>query len=149
MPEDEFFTDENSPQQDLDDRNNDPTFRTRAAINNVQRPTTRKMSNAMNLVNRIDFCFLTSDPKNYDQAIKRKEKREWILAMEGKYDSLIKNETWILVERPENQNIAYNNRRVFKIKKNRDETIERYEARLVARRFTQKYGIDYLETSVR
>lgn len=35
---------------------------------------------------------------------------------------------------------------VFKIKKNERGEVKRYKARLVARGFTQEYGVDYLET---
>lgn len=35
---------------------------------------------------------------------------------------------------------------VFLVKFNADGSIERYKARLVAKRFTQTYGVDYQET---
>jgi hypothetical protein len=35
---------------------------------------------------------------------------------------------------------------VFHVKENADGTIDKLKARLVARGFTQEYGIDYLET---
>lgn len=44
---DEFVTDDISSQEDLDNSSNDPTFRTRAVVNNVPRPTTRNMSSTI------------------------------------------------------------------------------------------------------
>lgn len=60
-------------------------------------------------------------------------------------DSLKKNDVWELVNRPKHQNIV-TCRWVFRIKRKPDGTIDRYKARLVARGFSQKSGIDYNET---
>jgi len=54
---------------------------------------------------------------------------------------LEKNKTWELVDLPKGKN-----RWVFIIKYKAYGTLERYKARLVAKRYTQTYGIDYLET---
>ena len=48
------------------------------------------MSHVMNVV----------EPVNYDQA---KEHEEWRNAMNDEYDSLMKNQTWELVDLPQNK----------------------------------------------
>ena len=50
-----------------------------------------------------------------------------------------------MVECPRNTNVV-NCKWVFKIKKNAAGEIDKYKARLVARGFTQQYGVDYDET---
>lgn len=122
----------------------DPTFSTRAAIpQNAQRPRTRNMS-TLNLLN-FHVAFMLGEPQNYEQAVNGNDKQQWVAAMKDEYESLIKNRTWELIDRPENQNVV-DNKWVFKIKRKPDNSIERFKARLVARGFTQQYGIDYFET---
>ena len=53
--------------------------------------------------------------------------------------------TWDVVERPPGKNIV-GCKWVFKIKKDSEGRIAKYKARLVARGFTQVYGVDYTET---
>lgn len=91
------------------------------------------------------FLAVSGEPVTYDEAIKCEESREWIKAMHEEYDSLIKNGTWQLVERNKNQRIV-DNRWVYRIQRNSDDSIDRFKARLVARGFTQCYGIAYTET---
>ena len=59
--------------------------------------------------------------------------------------SLLKNETWELVPLPRGRK-AIGNRWVFRVKENQAGEIERFKARLVAKEFSQKHGIDYEET---
>lgn len=84
------------------------------------------------------------DPRSYKEAMTRSDKKEWVKAMEEEIESLKRNDVWELVDRP-NHNIV-TNKWVLKIKRNPDGSIERYKARLVARGFSQVYGIDYIET---
>ena len=61
------------------------------------------------------------------------------------WHALKKNETWEIVDLPQNTKLV-GCRWVFTIKCNTDGSIERYKARLVARGYTQTYGVDYQET---
>ena len=69
----------------------------------------------------------------------------WKAAMDQEYAALMERQTWKLVPRPRDMNIV-TCRWIFTVKYNPDGTINRYKARLVARGFTQTYGIDYKET---
>jgi hypothetical protein len=70
---------------------------------------------------------------------------QWREVIHTEFRSLIKNKTWRLIRRPSNRNIVIY-KWVFKYKKDQDGNIIRFKARLIARGFTQIYGIDYLDT---
>ena len=59
--------------------------------------------------------------------------------------ALKKNGTWDVVNLPKGKK-SVGRKWVFTVKYKADGSIERYKARLVARGFTQTYGIDYIET---
>lgn len=124
---------------------NDPSFKTRAKIpNEIDRANTRSMNPINNLLN-YHVAFFADEPSTYNQAMKSDERDNWIAAMKEEFNSLIKNNTWELVDRIDGQSIV-DNKWIFKIKRNSDNSIERYKARLVARGFTQEYGVNYYET---
>ena len=90
---------------------------------------------------------LTADidePRSLKKALLSPHVEEWKSAMNKEFESLIKNETWELVPRPEGVNIV-NNRWLYKVKRKPDGSIDRFKARLVAQGFTQTQGIDYEE----
>lgn len=67
------------------------------------------------------------------------------VAMQEEVEALKKNETWELVPKPENCK-PITCKWVYRLKKKSDGTIDRCKARLVARGFSQSYGLDYEET---
>lgn len=69
----------------------------------------------------------------------------WIAVMDKEIQALQNNQTWDFVILPKGKK-AISCKWVYRIKKNDDGSIERYKVRLVAKGFTQKYGIDYHET---
>ena len=69
----------------------------------------------------------------------------WQIAMKEKLDALSKNHTWDLVTLPLGKSVV-SCKWIYKIKTRFDGSIERYKTRLVAKGFTQEYGIDYEET---
>lgn len=87
-----------------------------------------------------------NEPKTYDQAMKSIDKDKWIQAMQEELDSLIKNMTWVLVDRPAKQK-AVGCKWIFKRKIEVVDGVEtiRFKARLVAKGYTQKEGVDYNE----
>ncbi|GKV08051.1 hypothetical protein SLEP1_g19738 [Rubroshorea leprosula] len=82
------------------------------------------------------------EPENYEEAA---QSIEWRKAMEEEIKALKQNQTWELVPKP-NDVKPVSCKWVYKVKTRPDGKIERYKARLVARGFSQQYGIDYDET---
>jgi Reverse transcriptase (RNA-dependent DNA polymerase) len=74
-----------------------------------------------------------------------KEQLIWNITMKDEIKTLEKNKTWTLVPLPKGKK-SIGCKWIYKTKYNSDGTIERHKARLVAKCFTQTYGIDYQET---
>ena len=85
------------------------------------------------------------DPISVTDAMSRSDAREWKAAMDDEMQSLTENKTWILVKKPEGKELV-SCKWIFKSKTNPDGTLARRKARLVARGFTQREGVDYFET---
>jgi len=87
-----------------------------------------------------------TEPRNYDEAVNHPVYgQEWKLAIKEEYESLMKNGTWELTELPPRKNVV-SCKWVFKAKQDANGNVIRFKARLVARGFSQAYGIDYFET---
>ncbi|KAG7532846.1 Zinc finger CCHC-type superfamily [Arabidopsis thaliana x Arabidopsis arenosa] len=85
------------------------------------------------------------EPGSFQEAMENPDKDKWILASDEEMDSLIKNKTWVLVERDKKQK-PIGCKWVFK-RKAGIAGVEgpRFKARLVAKGYSQKEGVDYQE----
>ena len=85
------------------------------------------------------------EPQSYREAVSRSDKNKWLKALKEEMDSLEKNETWQLVERPKQQKLV-GCKWIYKVKEGIPGTEQkRYKARLVSKGYTQKKGMDYTE----
>lgn len=83
-----------------------------------------------------------SEPSSYEDA---KGIGVWENAMKEEIRALEKNKTWDFV--PLSDGVSpISCKWVYKVKRRSDRSIERHKARLVARGFSQKYGVDFDET---
>ena len=83
-----------------------------------------------------------SIPKDWKIA---KQDPKWHEAMIEELEALRKNKTWVLTTLPAGKK-AVSCKWIYTVKQNPEGKVERYKARLVARGYSQTYGIDYDET---
>lgn len=90
-----------------------------------------------------EMCLMMAEePHALEEAI---NDVKWIEAMREELRMIEKNKTWQVVERPSNKNVI-SVKWIFRLKTNASGEAIKHKARLVARGFTQEYGVDYLET---
>ncbi|XP_050918923.1 uncharacterized mitochondrial protein AtMg00820-like [Lathyrus oleraceus] len=82
-----------------------------------------------------------NDPFSFAEAVKSEK---WKEAMEAEMEAIEKNQTWELMDLPKDaKHIGV--RWVFKTKLNENGDVEKHKARLVAKVYAQRYGVDYTE----
>ncbi|KAE8695131.1 hypothetical protein F3Y22_tig00110733pilonHSYRG00089 [Hibiscus syriacus] len=77
------------------------------------------------------------EPSTFQEAISSSDASLWMMAMHEEIEALHKNNTWDLVPLPQGRK-PIGNKWVFKIKRNGDDQVERYRARLVVKGYAQK-----------
>jgi hypothetical protein len=85
---------------------------------------------------------IDSEPSCHGEASGEKE---WQDAMTKEYQSILKNDVWDVVPRPEEKYVV-TSKWIYKIKHVVNGSIEKYKVRFVARGFSQVEGVDYDET---
>ena len=81
-------------------------------------------------------------PQSFSQAI---QDPLWRVAMDKEIQALEKNHTWDVTSLPPGKS-SISCKWVYKVKLNLDGSVERFKARLVAKGYTQREGLDFLET---
>ncbi|XP_031262810.1 uncharacterized protein LOC116120979 [Pistacia vera] len=85
------------------------------------------------------------EPRTVWEAMDSEDSRQWKLAMQEEYDSLMKNKTWILINKPEGSRVV-KCKWVFKRKEGIPGVeAHRFKARFIANGFTQVEEVDYNE----
>nr|GFB56764.1 putative retrotransposon Ty1-copia subclass protein [Tanacetum cinerariifolium] len=84
-------------------------------------------------------------PPNYLAALADPEYNKWLETMNTEMQSMKNNQVWILVELPPNRR-TIRSKWIFKKKTNMDGNVHTFKDRLVAKGYTQTYGVDYGET---
>ena len=92
------------------------------------------------------YCLLTEEgePSTFQEAVRSSDASLWMKAMQEEMEALHKNKTWELVALPKGRK-AIGNKWVYKIKRDSNDQVERYRARLVVKGYAQKEGIDFNE----
>ena len=85
---------------------------------------------------------IDTKPSSYEEA---EGQLVWRDAMMEEYKSIMKNDVWDVVPRPERKYVV-TSKWIYKIKHATDDSVEKYKARFVAHGFSQKEGVDYEET---
>ncbi|KAL0382894.1 UNVERIFIED_CONTAM: Retrovirus-related Pol polyprotein from transposon TNT 1-94 [Sesamum calycinum] len=93
----------------------------------------------------VDIGMMKDDPINFHQAMECSNSQKWIDAMNEEIKSMKDNDVWELVQSPEDTK-PIGCKWIFKTKRDSKGNVERYKARLIAKGYTQKEGIDYKET---
>lgn len=108
----------------------------------LRRSTRKKKSNPRYANIAVEEDIILKEPETFEEAA---QQNEWRKAMGEEIMALRQNETWDLVPKPAGVK-PISCKWVYKIKRQPDGSIERHKARLVARGFSQQYGMDYEET---
>ena len=85
------------------------------------------------------------EPKSYNEAVNSPQAENWRKAMQTEYNSLMDNNTWTLVNEPEDQQVLPG-KWVYKVKHGADGQVDKLKARYVAKGYAQVEGLDLFYT---
>ncbi|GKB41711.1 retrotransposon protein, putative, ty1-copia subclass, partial [Tanacetum coccineum] len=86
-----------------------------------------------------------NEPTSYKATMLDSESNKWIDAINAEIQSIMDNMVWVLVDLPPGYKTV-GSKWIFKKKIDMDGIVHTYKAGLVAKGYTQLYGVDYEET---
>ncbi|GKA28707.1 retrotransposon protein, putative, ty1-copia subclass, partial [Tanacetum coccineum] len=84
-------------------------------------------------------------PTSYKAVMLDSESNKWIDAMNAEIQFMMDNMVWVMVDLPPGYKTV-GSKWIFKKKTDTDDIVHTYKAHLVAKGYTQLYGVDYEET---
>lgn len=103
------------------------------------------LENEVNLTIEGCHSLLDDVPSLFINAVTGKDKLRWQQAVKEELLAHQVNGTWTVINRPPDTKLL-SSRWIFTIKRDKDGQVSRYKARLVARGFEQRPGIDFIES---
>ena len=85
------------------------------------------------------------EPTTYDESLNSLESDKWLEAMKSEMDSMYANQVWTLVEPPEGIK-PIGSKWIFKKNINMEGNVIIYKAKLIAKGYHQRKGVDYDDT---
>ena len=76
------------------------------------------------------------EPKSYNEAVNSPQAEDWRKAMQAEYDSLMNNNTWTLVDEPEDQKVLPG-KWVYKVRYGANGQVDKLKARYVTKGYAQ------------
>jgi hypothetical protein len=125
-------------------KNNHPPQQLLGNLDEGHKLRSRVIQPASEVANQVSYsCYLTqTEPKKVDEAL---QDEGWVSSMHDELHQFTRNDVWILVPRPAEQNII-GTKWIFKNKTDEHGTVVQNKARLVAQGYTQIEGVDFDET---
>ena len=80
------------------------------------------------------------EPTNYEEAMVSPNSAKWLEAMKSEMGSMYEDEVWTLEDLPDDWQ-AIKNKWIFKRKTDADSSVTIYKARIVAKRFFDKFKV--------
>ncbi|GAU36464.1 hypothetical protein TSUD_166300 [Trifolium subterraneum] len=105
------------------------------------RVTNQEQENETDAMQNLALLSFKEDPDSYEEAVKHEV---WKKAMESEIEAIKKNDTWELTDLPQGVK-PIGVKWIYKTKYNKDGNIDKHKAKLVAKGYAQKHGVDYSE----
>lgn len=94
---------------------------------------------------RFELSSMSIEPHTYTQALHSNDNQQWQASMTEEYLNHLENQTWSLVEKPEDKKILHM-KWVYTIKKDEKGAVDRFKSRFCIKGCAQRHGVDYEET---